>query len=882
MIGPFLAWWLVSSVLGLITVPITWRVFSRLPDRGYGFSRALGLMAASYIFWLSASIGVLKNSLGGVLISILILVCISLWMGSKRWKEIRLWLRTRWRTILVMELLFIAAFGLWTFVRAYDPNITHTEQRMELAFLNSILSSKSFPPRDPWLSGYAISYYYFGYIQMALLTQLTGVAAGVAFNLTNSMWFALSALGTYALLYNLLSHREGRPILAASFLGPLFVLISGNIEGFLEFLHARQIFWRQEAGGAMVSSFWKWLDLKNLVDPPMPQLSWIPTRNWWWWRASRVVNDVNLAGISIEVIDEFPFFSFLLADNHPHLLALPFVLIAVGFALQIYLSGVRGDYQLSQVRLSKKVFLQLARGALLIITLIVVMRGSLAVASGMPLMEAITPILKGILIGAFLIGLLAVFLLLVLGYFPSAMSSQEFWFGAWLFGGLLFLNTWDFPIYLILLLAVILWGSRSQPLLAALKRLVITAIGLTVAAVLFYILWYPTFTSQAGGILPNLIFPTRLPQFLVMFATAFVPIVVWLARRVKLQWKSSEVRWLVIIGLGLPLALLIISLMWGGIVSAGLRARDPATFEAALSAMGARDVDDLVGAIQNRRVTHSWTAIVLGMIVAASIVLLRRGSNQSETAKKSKEPAWPFVVLLAGLGALLILGPEFLYLKDQFNTRMNTIFKFYFSAWIIWGVAAAYATYELWPKRWSLNEALRVIVIIPLILGFFYPFLSTWTKTNQFNPSTELTLDGTDFLAQYYPSDYDAIQWINDNSLQGVVSEAIGGSYTYFARISTHTALDTVLGWPGHESQWRNGYEEQGSRNSDIQKLYQSRDWDETKGILDLYQIDYVYVGPLERTTFEQLIEDKFEMFMDEIFHNNEVRIFARRYEAAQ
>jgi uncharacterized membrane protein len=306
MIGSFLSWWAASSVLGLAAVPITWRIFNRLSDRGYGFSRALGLIGVSFIYWISASFGVLKSNLGGVLVSILILLSISLFMGARHWLEIRHWLRTRLRTILVMELLFITAFGLWTYVRAHDPNINHTEQRMELAFLNAILSSKSFPPRDPWLSGYAISYYYFGYIQMALLTQLTGVAAGVAFNLTNSMWFALTALGTYTLLYNLFSHRENRPVLTAPLLGPLFVLISGNIEGFLEFLHARHILWRQEAGGAMVSSFWKWLDLKNLVDPPPPQLSWIPTRNWWWWRASRVVHDVNLEGLSIEVIDEFP------------------------------------------------------------------------------------------------------------------------------------------------------------------------------------------------------------------------------------------------------------------------------------------------------------------------------------------------------------------------------------------------------------------------------------------------------------------------------------------------------------------------------------------------------------------------------------------------
>jgi len=880
MIGSFLSWWAASSVLGLAAVPIAWRIFNRLPDRGYGFSRALGLLGVSYIFWVSASFGVLKSNLGGVLVSMLILLSISLFMGARHWQEIGHWLRTRMRTILVMELLFITAFGLWTYVRAYDPNINHTEQRMELAFLNAILSSKSFPPRDPWLSGYAISYYYFGYIQMALLTQLTGVAAGVAFNLTNSLWFALSALGTYTVLYNLFSHRDNRPILAAPFLGPLFVLISGNIEGFLEFLHARHILWRQEAGGAMVSSFWKWLDLKNLVDPPLPQLSWTPTRNWWWWRASRVIHDVNLAGVSIEVIDEFPFFSFLLADNHPHVLALPFVLLAVGFALQVYLSGVRGDYHLRQVRLPKKVFIGGVVGALLLVVLIVVVRGSSAAASGLTSIETLIPIMKTIILSVILIGLLSAFVLLILGYFPSALPNQEFWFGAWMFGGLLFLNTWDYPMYLSVLLVIIMWANRSQPLSVALKRLLITTVGITIAGVLFYLPWYPSFTSQAGGILPNLIFPTRMRQFFVMFATAFIPIIVWLIWRVRKGWKSSEGRWLVLVSVGFPLVLLIISLLWAGVLGLSLQNRDPVTLDAALSGLGVIDVENLVDTILFRRGAYSWTALTLGVIIAACGLLLRREKKQLEGTKQREEPVWPFVVLLAGLGALLILGPEFLYLKDQFGTRMNTIFKFYFSAWIMWGLAAAYATYELWPKHWSLGGALRATVIIPLILGCFYPVMSTWTKTNQFSSSAELTLDGTEFLAQFYPSDYDAIQWINNQSLEGVVSEAIGGSYTYFARISTHTALDTVLGWPGHESQWRNGYEEQGSRHGDIQKLYQSRDWDETNAILDLYHIDYVYIGPLERATYSLLVEDKFEIFMDEIFQNNEVRIFAKRYEA--
>ena len=55
------------------------------------------------------------------------------------------------------------------YVRALNPNITFTEKPMEFAFLNSVLRTGSQPPGDPWLSGYAISYYHFGYVIMAIL-----------------------------------------------------------------------------------------------------------------------------------------------------------------------------------------------------------------------------------------------------------------------------------------------------------------------------------------------------------------------------------------------------------------------------------------------------------------------------------------------------------------------------------------------------------------------------------------------------------------------------------------------------------------------------------------------------------------------------------------
>ena len=63
------------------------------------------------------------------------------------------------------------------FVRAANPEILGTEKPMELAFINAILRSPAFPPHDPWLSGYAISYYYFGYVLVAMLASWLARAA---------------------------------------------------------------------------------------------------------------------------------------------------------------------------------------------------------------------------------------------------------------------------------------------------------------------------------------------------------------------------------------------------------------------------------------------------------------------------------------------------------------------------------------------------------------------------------------------------------------------------------------------------------------------------------------------------------------------------------
>jgi uncharacterized membrane protein len=107
----------------------------------------------------------------------------------------------------------------------------------------------------------------------------------------------------------------------------------------------------------------------------------------------------------------------------------------------------------------------------------------------------------------------------------------------------------------------------------------------------------------------------------------------------------------------------------------------------------------------------------------------------------------------------------------------------------------------------------------------------------------------------------------------GVIAEAIGGSYSAYARISTYTGLQTVLGWPGHEGQWRGGYEEQGSRQDDIKLLYSTAKWETANGILQKYNIRYVYIGTLERTTYS-VQEEKFRTHLKIVFQQGLVTIY--------
>ncbi len=236
-------------------------------------------------------------------------------------------------------------------------------------------------------------------------------------------------------------------------------------------------------------------------------------------------------------------------------------------------------------------------------------------------------------------------------------------------------------------------------------------------------------------------------------------------------------------------------------------------------------------------------------------------------------PSHQFILLLITLAALLVLAPEFVYLRDQFGYRINTVFKFYYQAWMLWSLAASFGVAVLLQNLEKIKNAVfRVVMALVVFAGLLYPALGLLNKTNDFNPPYGFTLDDFDRIRRENPDEAAAIDFLRTVP-NGVIAEAVGDGYSAYARISANTGLQTVLGWPGHEAQWRGSYEPQGSRRDDITKLYSASRWEDAQAIIEKYNIRYIYIGSLEQTLM-RVNEDKFKAHLKAIFHQGNVTIY--------
>jgi YYY domain-containing protein len=297
-----LVFWLLAVAVGLIGLPFAGLMFGRLPGGGLAFARPAGMLVVAYPLWLLVSVHAVTYGRTAAAVAAAVAAIAAVTLGPRilrPYRErppslpVRLW--------LVGEALFTVCFVGWAVLRSFAPEVLQTEKPMDMAIVNAIDKSGSFPPPDPWFSGSRLNYYYFGHYFNAFLIRLTGIDPAVGYNLGVALFFALTAAAVYGVasaLYLALRREVAAPngALAAGLAAAGFA-VAGNLAGAFRYLHH-------------------------------------PGRigDYSWFLPSRVIPGTA---------NEFPFFSFLLGDLHAHVLAAPFALTALAFAMQICLSGPR-------------------------------------------------------------------------------------------------------------------------------------------------------------------------------------------------------------------------------------------------------------------------------------------------------------------------------------------------------------------------------------------------------------------------------------------------------------------------------------------------------------------------------------------------------------
>ncbi|MBT3389387.1 MAG: hypothetical protein HN413_03170, partial [Chloroflexi bacterium] len=345
-----LLWYFSVFALGLMTYPLVRFAMSGLPDRGYPLARVTGLVLLAWLVWMAGSvrIPVTRLTIGLVL---LLIALLGGWLAYRQRDGLRAEWREKRKYFLTVEGLFLLFFLIFLLIRLGNPDLWHPwkggEKPMDLSYFNAVLKSTTFPPYDPWFAGGYINYYYYGYVIIGVLVKFLGIMPTFAYNLILPTLYSLVAMGAFSIVWNLFGETEdggretgdvrppssvvGRRSLIA-FGGALAMSTLGNL-GLLQMLmrgYQRLIVPSEEisAAGLFQRLFWA---LQGMVKS-LGGAALNYRLDEWYWNPSRVIGAQHGNPIT-----EFPFFTFLYADLHAHMIAIPIALLVVGWALSVVL-----------------------------------------------------------------------------------------------------------------------------------------------------------------------------------------------------------------------------------------------------------------------------------------------------------------------------------------------------------------------------------------------------------------------------------------------------------------------------------------------------------------------------------------------------------------
>jgi YYY domain-containing protein len=861
-------WGITLVLIWIASLPLALIAFPALRDRGIGIARTLGLLAISWFAWMLASLKLLPFTWWSVLLSLIAVGAVAWAIGYRRRGELIEFLQFNQATLMRQELLFWGAFMVMLAIRWFNPDLWHPglggEKPMDTAYLNAIAATPFFPAYDPWYAGGYINYYYYGFVMVASLIHLSGVEVTTAYNLAVATLFALTASGASSAAASLaipairmvgqgltkaLSNSQGW--LTAGLVGAVFVVAIGNLaqtkllwDGLQDLsnlpkeIPAENVMAEKLGGNNIIDNVQLRLEealipLSRASDGLAQVLFEGRTLNfrqeWWYWNATRAIPaGEGEAG----PINEFPFFTFLFADLHAHMMALPLTLLALGLCIQITKQQRQHANEtvppiswanIRSILATEGPTLSLAAltiGALwptntwdfptyaMLFGAALLLR---AIADQAGRIDANTLIAAGWRWGA----------VLVVGFLlfkPFHDNSSSAYFGA---------EAWEgsrTPLWAYLLMHGLFLFILVSWLIS---ELIVRSQGNgSVARVLGLLIRQRNRSARARALMARLTRPTMLHDLSMQILPGAIGLVV------------------LIILIGHPVEALALSIAGLAAILLFRTQPDP-----------------------SRQLLYVMIAGAALLTAVVEVVVLKGDISRMNTVFKFYLQVW-VLWAIAAAAALPSLTNHILPAQPAEQPK---------------------ATTNPWSARWW--QVCGWLVGC----GLLYTLTATPGRiADRFDGVNVRTLDGMAYMQDASYSDQNqpfalaadlaAITWMRSN-IPGrpTIVEANTPLYRWGARISIYTGMPTVIGWDWHQKQQRAVLPGEfiDKRINDVRSIYTDTNPVAVHDILKRYGVEYIYLGPLERIYYPGEGLNKFEQLngqlWEKVYETAEVQIYRVR-----
>lgn len=814
--APVWRWYVLLFGLGALMFLTLFPLMKTLPDGGYAVSKTIGLAFFSWLAWYLASTQVFLLSQFSMCFVLLVMMGLAWFAWQRCGQDWIVFLKTKWRLLVTIEVLFVVVWIVFLTIRMYHPGISWGEKPMNSSFVNATYRATTFPPEDPWISGHTINYYYYGQSVYSIAGRFMDIPPEYLFNVAGTSVAALVAISIFSITFTI-SRCMRMPFIAV-----FLAIFAGHIISFIQFMnHAInrtiEIPWKEWSANltfmdvlhsipAMIKTLWyAVLFYTGFASDAMKQeLSRINYEHLFW-KAGHDLYHGTAA-------NEFPYWTHLFMDFHAHMLVIPFTWAFIGVLLALFLKP------------HKEIKTLCFGGYSLILALLL---GTVICTNTWDM-----PALVIALITA----------LMVKWYRESDNAWQSFKTAEWLNADTL--QSWlRFPFGIIVLVMVL--------------------------QLVMYYPFHANFAARVSGVGFMTEGHAPLTTFLGYWGTMLFPLIVAAVLAAIVRWdnKLSLPR---TIGFALFFILTLSIAFW-------MTNRIHSAHELAQAVTAQTTVEERT-AIQEQSSLYSipipptmsptdppFDLTVLGLFLPFLAVLFLQLWNK----KLSSEQVFGFLIGFIGLG--LVLGIELFHIKEGVwgrpSHRWNTMFKFNIQVWHYLSVFAAfgfvYSFYKLKALRSSIGSFLSIssrlvfgfvfVLLICLTVPFaiIAPYIVTQTGGAQgrdVRDATVPTLDGLAWLRKQHYSTYAGIQWMNrfvagtPNIVEYVHQDS---AYIDYAWFSSYTGLPALMGWEHHVGERLHEDEKMPRRNA-VYRIYESMNKEEVVDILANYDIEYLVFGETE------------------------------------